>query len=304
MRKSAFELIVPPLTPFNQHQQIDEAGLRDQVNYVVETCNASVVIAAGVEAQEYSCLTLEERKALISRTLEYVDGRRPVYAGISHPSMHKALELAQHATRAGASGVQILAPLRPFGGAPSEKDLLNYFSGILQHLSLPVMLYLNAGPGADVSVETTLALAKLDGIHAIKESSRDLARVSRLIEQIDHAGHAAYHTTMQMLLISLELGGSGVTMPPPAAELGAKLIAAWQQGDVERARALQQQFSLFPGLWMKHGLTPVMKAALDYLGRSIGDPYPPYAALPAQERVTLEHFLQTSDLSRQEKHHA
>lgn len=297
-------LIVPPLTPFNHEQQIDEKLLLRQVNYVVETCDASVVIAAGVEAQEYTCLTLEQRKWLISRTIEFVDGRRPVVAGISHPSFKIALELADYAARAGASGVQILAPLRPFGGAPNQQDLVNYFTRITQNLDLPVMLYLNAGPGADVSIDTTIALAQLAGIHSIKESSRDLSRVSRLIKQIDNAGHAAYYTTMQMLLISLELGGSGVTMPPPAAEIGRKLIDAWLQGNHDRARQLQAQFSLFPTQWMQHGLTPVMKAALDYLGVSAGDPYPPYAALTLNERVALEQFLQTSDLTQQEQQHA
>ena len=65
----------------------------------------------------------------------------------------------------------------------------------------------------------TVAIARIDKVRYIKESSRDLARVSRLIVEIDHAGHARYFTTMQMLLATLELGGSGATMPPPAAEI-------------------------------------------------------------------------------------
>lgn len=36
-----------------------------------------MVIAAGVEAQKYTCLSLAERKHLIQKTIEMVDGRRP-----------------------------------------------------------------------------------------------------------------------------------------------------------------------------------------------------------------------------------
>lgn len=294
-------LIVPPLTPFDAQLRIDETLLRRQIDYVVEECDANVVIAAGVEAQEYTCLTLEQRKWLIARTIEFVDGRRPVVAGISHPSFRIALELAHHAAALGAQGVQLLAPQRPSGGIPSGDDQINYFSYILRETDLPVMLYLNAGPGADVSIDTTIELARLPGIAWIKESSRDLSRVSRLIEQIDKAGLARYYTTMQMLLITLELGGSGATIPPPAAVLGRKLINAWQAGDHARARALQRQFSVFPAQWMKHGLTPVMKAALCWLGESIGDPYPPFAPLRGQDRESLEQYLNTTDLTRQEK---
>ncbi|MFY8178002.1 MAG: dihydrodipicolinate synthase family protein, partial [Limnohabitans sp.] len=67
-------LIVPPLTPFTEDLKVDEKALQAGVNYVVEDCNAAMVIAAGVEAQEYHYLTMDERKNLIARTLEYVDG--------------------------------------------------------------------------------------------------------------------------------------------------------------------------------------------------------------------------------------
>ena len=80
------------------------------------------------------------------------------------------------------------------------------------------------GPGADVSIPDTVALAQLPRVEFIKESSRDLARVSRLIVEIDRAGHARYFTTMQMLLVTLILGGSGATMPPPAAEIARHVI--------------------------------------------------------------------------------
>src|SRR5262249_23563419 len=110
----------------------------------------------------------------------------------------------------------------------------------------PFRLFSNPGPGADVSIADTIALAKLPSVQLIKESSRDLARVSRLIVEIDRAGHARYFTTMQMLLATLELGGSGATMPPPASEIARHIIDAFAAKDHERAAALQLEFALFP----------------------------------------------------------
>src|SRR4029453_13283668 len=137
-------------------------------------------------------------------------------AGISHASFKTAVELAHDAERWGAAAVQLLAPLRPFAGPPTQGALVAHFEAIGRETRLPVTLYLNPGPGADVSIPDTIALAKLPQVQLIKESSRDLARVSRLIVEVDRAGHARYFTTMQMLLITLMLGGSGATMPPPA----------------------------------------------------------------------------------------
>jgi 4-hydroxy-tetrahydrodipicolinate synthase len=291
------ELIVAPLTPFTADLEVDERALRQQIDYVVEDCRATMVVAAGVETQEYTYLDLEQRKALIRHTVECVDGRVPVMVGVSHPSFRTAIELAHFAETLGAAAVQLLAPLRPFAGPPTQADLIAYFEAVGQETALPLTLYLNPGPGAEVSIPDTIALAKLPRVQLIKESSRDLARVSRLIVEVDRAGHARYCTTMQMLLASLQLGGSGATMPPPAAEIARRVIDAFVARDHERAAELQLQFALFPSRWMHRGLAPVMKAALNLIGVPVGDPYPPFAALSREETEALAAVLRTTVLA-------
>src|SRR3989442_1677406 len=278
-------LIVAPLTPFTAELDVDEGALRREIDYVVRDCRATMVVAAGVETQEYNYLGLEQRKALIRHTIACVDGRVPVMVGISHPSFRTAIELAHFAESLGAAAVQLLAPLRPFAGPPTPADLIAYFEAIGRETKLPITLYLNPGPGADVSIADTIALAKLPSVELIKESSRDLARVSRLIVEIDRAGHARYFTTMQMLLITLLLGGSGATMPPPAAEIARHIIDAYVAKDHARAAELQLQFALFPAKWMHRGLAPAMKAAMNLIGVPVGEPYPPYRSLTREETM-------------------
>jgi len=289
-------LIVAPLTPFTADLKVDEPALRRQIDYVVADCAATMVVAAGVETQEYTYLSLEERKALIRRTIECVDGRVPVMVGITHPSFKTAIALAHEAQRLGAAAVQLLAPLRPFAGPPTDSDLVAYFEAVSKETELPITLYLNPGPGADVSIPTTIALAQLPRVELIKESSRDLARVSRLIVEIDRAGHARYFTTMQMLLATLQLGGSGATMPPPASEIARHVIDAFVAKDYERAAALQLQFALFPAKWMHRGLAPAMKAAMNLIGVPVGEPYPPYVSLNRDERLAMAALLKTTEL--------
>jgi 4-hydroxy-tetrahydrodipicolinate synthase len=289
-------LIVAPLTPFTEDLAIDDAALRRQIDYIVDDCRATMVVAAGVETQEYTYLGLEERKGLIRRTIEYVDGRVPVMVGVSHPSFRTAVELAHFAEGSGAAALQLLAPLRPFAGPPTQADLINYFEAIGRESRLPITLYLNPGPGADVSIPDTIALAKLPCVQLIKESSRDLARVSRLIVEIDRAGHARYFTTMQMLLATIELGGSGATMPPPGCEIARHVIDTFVAGDVAKAAEIQRQFALFPSKWMHRGLAPVMKAAMNLIGIAVGEPYPPYAGLSRDEISALGDVLRMTVL--------
>ena len=294
-------LIVAPLTPFTKALMLDEPALQCQIDYIVRDCRATMVVAAGVEAQEYRYLSFEQRRALIRRTVEFVDGRVPVMVGISHASFGTAIELAHDAEKVGAAAVQLLAPLPGFDharpGPPTQNDLIAYFEAIGRETRLPLALYLNPGPGADVSTPDVITLAKLPCVHLIKESSRDLSRVSRLIVEIDRAGHARYFTTMQMLLATLQLGGSGATMPPPGSEIARHVIDAFLAKDHERAAELQLQFALFPSKWMHHGLTPVMKAAMNLIGIPVGEPYPPYGPLRPDEIAELAAVLRTTILA-------
>jgi 4-hydroxy-tetrahydrodipicolinate synthase len=71
-------LIVAPLTPFTADLVVDEPALQREIDYVVGDSGATMLVAAGVETQEYTYLSLEQRKDLIRRTIEFVDRRVPV----------------------------------------------------------------------------------------------------------------------------------------------------------------------------------------------------------------------------------
>lgn len=289
-------IIVPPLTPFNADLRVDYSLLKQQIDYIVDECKASAVTAAAVETQEYHYLPFEERQELVRKTMEFVDGRCPVIVGVSHPSFRTSVELAQMAEELGAEGVQLLAPLRPFGGPPSLGELLRYFMAVSKETKLPLGLYLNPGPGAEVPPDWAIEIAKIDKIYYLKESSRDLARVSRLIVEISHAGLAHYFTTMQMLLATLELGGPGAQIPPPACKIASKILDAFQEGEHQKAAQLQLQFALFPAKWMHRGLAPVMKAAMNIAGIPVGEPYPPFESLSSEEKDALAAHLRETCL--------
>lgn len=291
--KSLRGIIAACLTPFRDGR-VDFDALQREVDYIVEDCRADAISIVAVEASEYPQLTWDERKEVIRRGIACVDHRIPTIAGVSHPATRCALELAEHAAACGADLVQVLMPQRPWGGEPHPQEMVGYFSTIAEASPLPLVAYHNPGPGADPAIPTLIELSKIDRIHYFKESSRDITKIGRLIEEIDRTDNARYFTTMQPLLITLLLGGSGGTMPPPGAALGARVVAAVRQGDLDTARELARTFSIFPGKWGSYGLPPVMKAALRHLGLDIGDPAPPYRALTEADDAALAAFLRSS----------
>ena len=283
------------LTPFTDAGRIDDRALERLIDFLIADVDA--ISIGAVEAAEYTMLSHADRLGLIHRGTELVAGRRPVIAGASSPSVAGVLDLAAHAARAGAQLVQVLMPLRPWGGQPAPGELVDYFAQIAARSPLPIVAYHNPGPGADPSIDTLVQLSQIDRIVAFKESSRDITKITRLIELIDRAGHARYFTTMQPLLMTLMMGGAGGTMPPPGTRIGAEVVKAFRAGDLNGARDWARHFATFPGAWASFGLPPVMKAALRHLGVDVGGPHPPYKPVSPEQDAEIGDFLRRAGLA-------
>jgi len=207
-----------------------------------------------------------------------------------------ASELARVSAESGADFIQALVQHLPWGGQPEVEEVLSYFQLLADRTALPIVAYLYAGPGADLSISGTISLSHNPKVCAFKESSRDLKRIGRLIEEIDCAGHARYFTTMEMLLITLQMGGAGAAMPPPAAKIAKDIMEDYQSGRLENAVAGQKIFSLFASRFGAKGLVPLMKASLKIIGVDIGDPHPPYRPLSKNEMAAIQKFFKERGL--------
>ena len=86
------------------------------------------------------------------------------------------------------------------------KELIDYFTEIAMACPVPIIAYHNPGAGADPDMETTIRLSDIFNICAFKESSRDITKITRMIEEIELSGNAQYFTTMQPLLMTLVMG--------------------------------------------------------------------------------------------------
>jgi 4-hydroxy-tetrahydrodipicolinate synthase len=279
------------LTPFDATHRVDYAALETEIEFAIGRCRSDALTIAAVEAAEYSMLGESARLELIARGTEIAAGRVPLIAGVSHPSPNIVRTWIERVAAAGADYAQVLMPQRPWGGEPTKTELVSYFELVARDSPLPLVVYHNPATGADPATDVWAEIALLPAVRAFKESSRDISKIALLIELIDRAGHARYLTTMQPMLATLMLGGSGATMPPPAAFVGSEIVAAYRAGDHASAVRWQRLFSTFPRRWAKYGLPPVMKAAMSHLGVAIGEPHPPYAGMSESDRADLTNWL-------------
>lgn len=286
--------IAAALTPFHADGSVDLAALDRQLAFIAAEPPLAVSVVA-VEVQDYHVLSQDDRVSFVRHARERVE--QPLIAGVSSPFLATSCRLAERMAGAGADAVLAVAGQKPWGAPPTPAEAVRWFHGLADACPVPVVLYNNPRTGVDLPVAVMRDICAHPNVVAIKETSRNVAKTLELCKGIDRAGHAAVFTNMESLVATLAAGGRGAMLPPPGLAAANALIRAFDAGDLDRARDLQEVFAEFPGRWMRLGLGPVMKAAMQVLGCPVGEPLPPYDGLTDDERRELSSFLTTSALT-------
>ncbi len=160
----------------------------DKLDFPLFERNLKAQLDAGVEGVilggtlgEASVLSNEEKFDLVKFTVEKVAGKVPVVMNIAEGSTREAVKLAAEAEKCGAKGLMMLPPMRY---KSDHRETVAYFKAVAESSSLPIMIYNNP---VDYKIEVTLdmfgELANNKNIQAVKESTRDVSNVTRMINR-------------------------------------------------------------------------------------------------------------------------
>lgn len=160
----------------------------DKLDFNMFEVNVKAQLEAGVSAiilggtlGEASTLLEEEKSELVQETVKIVNGQVPIIMNIAEQTTRGAILAANKAEENGAIGLMMLPPMRY---KATSHETVVYFSEVAKSTSLPIMIYNNP---VDYSIEVTLdmfeELLKLDNIRAVKESTRDISNVTRMISR-------------------------------------------------------------------------------------------------------------------------
>ncbi|WP_419494677.1 dihydrodipicolinate synthase family protein [Chryseobacterium bernardetii] len=167
------------LTPFTKEGKID---------FEMFTINTEAQIKAGVHGiilagtlGEASALETEEKFELLQYAKKITKGRIPVILNLSENTTKNAVHFAQKAKELGADGLMLLPPMRY---KADSREVLEYFKAVATATDLPILIYNNpVDYGIYVTLEMFDELIKYPTIQAVKESTRDLANVTRMINR-------------------------------------------------------------------------------------------------------------------------
>lgn len=230
---------IPALvTPF-KNGAIDRDAFANLIERQI-ACGSSALVPCGTTG-ESATLSHDEHREVVELCISVARGRVPVIAGAGSNSTREAIELIQHAKTVGADAALVICP---YYNKPDQAGLEAHFRAINEAASLPIVLYnVPSRTASDLLPETVALLAKLPNIVGIKDASNDLGRVSL---------HAALTRGEQFTQLSGEdpsslghrmMGGTGCISVTAniAPELCAQMHAAFDEGDVIKARELDQR---------------------------------------------------------------
>jgi 1-pyrroline-4-hydroxy-2-carboxylate deaminase len=160
----------------------------DEIDFDAFDKNIEAQIGAGVKGiiiggslGEASVLSDNEKIELLKHTVKTVNKRAYVVLNIAEQTTKAALLCAENALKYGADGLMMLPPMRY---KADDAETVQYFAMVAKSTPLPIMIYNNP---YDYKIEVTLdmfeELSQYDNIQAIKESTRDVTNVTRLINR-------------------------------------------------------------------------------------------------------------------------
>lgn len=172
--------VFPALTTkFTAQDTLDLPMFGKNLKAQVDAGVRGVII--GGSLGEASTLTLAEKETLIRYSVEREGDRIPILLNIAEGSTREAVEQAQLAAKWGARGLMVLPPMRY---KSDHRETVTFFKTIAAATELPVMIYNNP---VDYKIEVTLdmfeELIELPNIQAVKESTRDVTNVTRLVNR-------------------------------------------------------------------------------------------------------------------------
>ena len=172
--------VFPALTTkFTAEDQLDFALFEKNLNAQLDAGVDGIIL--GGTLGEASVLTTEEKESLVKFAIEKVNGKVPVVLNIAEGSTREALKQSAYAKAWGAEGLMILPPMRY---KTDHRETVTYFKTIADATDLPIMIYNNpVDYKTDVTLDMFDELQSCKNIGAIKESTRDITNVTRLINR-------------------------------------------------------------------------------------------------------------------------
>ena len=193
--------------------------------------------------------------------------------------------------RAHELGVHGFLVVTPYYNKPPARGIVRHFEEIASVSDRPIVVYnIPARVVLNLETDTIAQLAELPTVRAVKQANPDLEQARAIVE----LGLDLYAGDDDLIFPFLELGGTGGVcvhthvVGPQVKEM----VRRYREGDIEGARALDEELAPSIDLLRVVGNPIAIKCALNLLGHDVGGHRLPLVEATLEEREAVRGCLE------------
>jgi 4-hydroxy-tetrahydrodipicolinate synthase len=280
------EILTAIVTPFKRDGSVDLERFRALAAHLVENGSDGLVVTG--TTGESPTLSDDERFQLYEAAVDEVGDRASVVAGTGTYSTQHSVHLTE---RTHDLGVDAFLVVTPYYNKPPVRGIVEHFKAIAGVTDRPVVVYNIPGRVVlNLEPEAIAQLAEIPNVTAVKQANADVDQARRIVE----LGLDLYAGDDDIVFPFLQLGGvGGVCVHTHVVGPQVKeMVHLFRSGDVEGARAIDEDIRPSIDLLRVVGNPIAIKCALNLLGHDVGGLRLPLVEANEEEREAVRGCLE------------
>ena len=250
------------VTPFKTDGGIDFQALKQLVTLQIKGGTDFLVVQG--TTGESPTLSQDEKRKVLDTVLEVNNGQLPIVYGIGGNNTAGLAALFQNLP----SGVDGILSVSPYYNKPIQKGIVAHFKQVASFTDLPIILYNVPGrTGSNMSVETTLELAEIQNVVAVKEASGNMEQIMDIIRQRKPGfGVLSGDDNLTMPLIAAGADGVISVVANAFPERFSQMVRASMEGNLTLAKEAHYDLFNVTKMFFEEGNPGGVKVALAQRG--------------------------------------
>jgi len=269
------------VTPFDKDYNIDYSALKKLVRFQIDNGTDFLVVQG--TTGESPCLSNEEKMKVLNTVIDENNGALKIVYGVGGNNTKIVGELFKQIP----DGVDGILSVSPYYNKPTQDGIIAHFTYLSSCTDLPIILYNVPGRTAsNMTAATSLKLAEIDNIVAVKEASGDMDQIMEIIRlKNDDFGVLSGDDALTMSIILC--GGEGVisVVANSFPKLFSKMVSSSMSHKVDQAKEIHYDLLHITRLFFQEGNPGGVKAALNTM--NIMEPTMRLPLVPISEELYL-----------------
>ena len=281
MSKEIIGVIPPIITPIDEHEKVDEKGLRLLIDHCIEHGIHGIFVCGS--NGECMSLTQEQRDRAIKIALDECAGRVPVIAGCMDSSTQRVIENIKRLEDMGGRPA-VVTPVF-YARHATQEETVRHVEEISKQTSADLMIY-NIPPftGQNLTADTIIKISQIDKVIGVKDTSGNFPAFIKLLNHFRGTDFLVHQGATNLAVPSMLMGADGYipSLAPLFPKAHLKLYEYGRAGDIENTikwgAIVDEICKLYPMAKSQTATTKYAMSKLGFVDKRVCQPTEPITA--------------------------